>query len=71
MFLTATNAAGAGSPPKVIARPGWRQVITQRSGLPKRWASSLERSPSRAAPVSPAGARAEVNTWTSGIPESY
>src|SRR4051812_42164149 len=65
-FLTATNAAGARSPPNVIGSPGTRQVITQRSGLPKRAAASLDRSPSNSLAPSGGGA-AEVNTWMSGI----
>ena len=65
-FLTATNAAGARSPPKVIGSPGTRQVITQRSGLPKRAAASLDSSPSSALAPS-AGAAADVNTWISGM----
>ena len=65
-FLTATNAAGARSPPNVICTPGTRQVITQRSGLPKAVAASFERSPSSAFPY--AGGPADVNTWMSGIP---
>src|SRR5262252_2794936 len=66
MFLTATNAAGPRSPPKVIGSPGTRQVITQRSGLPKRAAASFDSSPSK--PFAPsAGASEDVNTWMSGI----
>ena len=65
-FLTATNAAGARSPPNVIGSPGTRQVITQRSGLPKRAAASFDSSPSSALAPS-AGAPADVNTWMSGI----
>src|SRR6188508_2617354 len=69
MFLTATNAAGARSPANVIARSGTRQVITQRSGLPKRAAASLDNSPSN--PFAPsAGGPADVNTWMSGIPSA-
>src|SRR5689334_10373025 len=65
-FLTATNAAGARSPPNVMDSPGTRQVITQRSGLPKRAAASLDSSPS--SPLAPfAGAGAEVNTWIKGM----
>src|SRR4029077_17780639 len=66
MFLTATNADGARSPPNVIGSPGTRQVITQRSGLPKRAAASFESSPSRSFAPS-AGAPEDVNTWMSGI----
>src|SRR5215831_1661805 len=66
MFLTATNAAGARSPPNVIGSPGTRQVITQRSGLPKRAAASFDSSPS--SPFAPsAGVAADVNTWISGM----
>src|SRR3954471_12858853 len=69
-FFTATKAAGAGAPPKVMANPGCRQVITQRSGLPKRAASSFERSARSAFCASAVGA-AEVKTWMSGIGRSY
>src|SRR5580765_3870360 len=68
-FLTATNAAGARSPPNVIASPGTRQVITQRSGLPKRAAASFDSSASSALPPS-AGLAADVNTWISGMASS-
>src|SRR5437762_5830224 len=66
MFLTATNAVGAPSPPNVIGSPGTRQVITHFSGLPKRAAASFDSSPSR--PFAPSGGASEdVNTWMSGI----
>src|SRR5262245_9326525 len=66
MFLTATRAVGAAVPPKVMATPGTRHVMTQRSGLSKRWASRLE-SPLSSARSSPgAGAGTFVTTWQRG-----
>src|SRR5262245_50153488 len=65
-FLTATSAAGAVVPPKVIGNPGTRHVITQRSGFRNATDASLESSASSGFAPS-AGAAADVKTWTRGI----
>src|SRR5215471_4983575 len=66
MFFTATKHAGAAVPPNVSAA-GTKQVMTQRSGLPKCSAARRDRS-ERSAPRS-AGlpASAGAKSWTSGM----
>src|SRR5215471_2634125 len=65
MFFTATKHAGAAVPPNVSAA-GTKQVMTQRSGLPKCSAARRDRS-ERSAPRSAGFASAGAKSWMSGM----